>query len=588
MARFGLGTGVAMALAVACVAGVAAAEPVLRAVSQGLPVERLASAAPLTRTAPKPSAPHDPMAAALSAAVARAGAPALAEAYAAGGHALLWLAETDAATDRLRALMAALAAAPAHALPAARYDREGIADQIRALDGAGPEAVAALDIALTETFLAYARDVASGVLEPKRADPEIHHRPERPDPAALVEGLRAAPDPAAMIAALAPRHPDYARLQARLAEYRRLAQSGAWAEPLPSGASIRLGARGPRVEALRRRLIAMGDMPPVFAAEDPDGTVIASNEVMTDAPLRQSVDPAYFDPGLEGAVKRFQARHGLNQDGVVGPATRAALNENPAERMRQIAVNLERLRWMNKDLGRRHVMVNLAGFEMALMEDGAALYTSRVVVGKRRHETPEFSDEMEYLVVNPTWHVPYSIASKEILPKLKEDPTYLARNNMRLEGAGAPAEAIDWSFVTQSSFPGRVKQAPGPGNALGRVKFMFPNKWSIYLHDTPHKSLFRRDRRAYSHGCVRVQDPFAFAHALLAPQTDDPEGFVNRHLRRGREVYVHLDTHVPVHLTYRTAWVDPGGVDQFRGDIYGRDAKVFAALEAAGLDITAE
>ncbi|MEM8843292.1 MAG: L,D-transpeptidase family protein, partial [Pseudomonadota bacterium] len=183
-----------------------------------------------------------------------------------------------------------------------------------------------------------------------------------------------------------------------------------------------------------------------------------------------------------------------------------------------------------------------------------------------------------------TWHVPSSIAREEILPELQKDPTYLSRKGMRLAGVEDP-HLIDWQMVTPGSFPGRVKQAPGNGNALGRVKFLFPNDHAIYLHDTPSKSLFNKDMRAYSHGCVRVQRPFAFAEYLLAAQQDDPKGYFDTMLSRGKERYVPLKQHIPVHITYRTAWVDEDGQDQFRGDIYGRDARVLAALAQAGVQL---
>lgn len=541
------------------------------------------------------AAVSSPLSLALQQALARAGGgkgkAEVAAFYAAHGYAPLWLARDGAPADRLAALMAALDQVEAHALPAARYDRAGLAAALRGEGTADLAARAALELALTDTYLRYARDISSGLLVPNKVDRELHHKPARPEPTALLEGLRAASDPAAMLAALAPVDREYAGLVERLTEYRRLARTGAWADPIPAGRTLRPGARSSRVEALRARLIAMGDLAPGYGAPKAgaDNEQVAANDIVTDAPLApvsQGTDPRVFDDVVVVAVKRFQARHGLNEDGVVGPATLAALNASPGDRARQIAVNLERLRWFNKELGRRHVMVNLAGFEMALVEDGEAIFTSRVVVGKsRKHRTPEFSDEIEHMVVNPTWHVPRSIAREEILPKLQADPTYLQRKNMRLVGADLPADQIDWSLVTPATFPGRVKQRPGGGNALGRVKFMFPNKWSIYLHDTPSKSLFNRDRRAYSHGCVRVQKPFEFAHELLKVQRADYEEYFSKVLRRGREATLKLDDHLPVHLTYRTAWVDEAGTDQFRTDVYGRDKKIYAALEKTGVDL---
>ncbi len=292
---------------------------------------------------------------------------------------------------------------------------------------------------------------------------------------------------------------------------------------------------------------------------------------------------------MEEALKRFQARHGLNQDGLIGPATLAQLNVSPRERAEQIAVNLERLRWLNGQLGERYILVNQAGFEMQVIEHGRPVFASRVIVGESgEHETPEFSEMMTHMIVNPSWHVPMSIARNEILPKLKQDPTYLAKQGMRLVGAGADAEQIDWANITPASFPGRITQSPGDENALGSVKFMFPNRYSVYLHDTPTKRLFERDIRDFSHGCVRVERPHEFAEYLLTGQVSDPGSYFDTVLAQGRERRIDLERPLPVHLTYRSAWIDENGVEQFRGDIYDRDAKIAAALEAAGVRILAD
>ena len=229
-------------------------------------------------------------------------------------------------------------------------------------------------------------------------------------------------------------------------------------------------------------------------------------------------------------------------------------------------------------------MVNIAGFSMELVENGVPTFTSRVVVGQPTHQTPEFSDVMEHMVVNPSWNVPWSIATKEILPKLREDPGYLDRNNMTLVGGPDPW-FVDWRSVTPSTFPGRIKQRPGPGNALGRVKFMFPNDNAVYLHDTPARSLFARDSRDYSHGCVRVEKPIELAEILLEAQESDPAAAFDALQRSGRERWVQLDEHLPVHIGYRTAWLDASGAPQFRRDIYGRDKAVVAALRRAGLSL---
>jgi murein L,D-transpeptidase YcbB/YkuD len=303
--------------------------------------------------------------------------------------------------------------------------------------------------------------------------------------------------------------------------------------------------------------------------------------------MLSSGDPTLVDSALEAAIIRFQTRHGLNTDGAVGPNTLAALNTPAEKRAEQVAVNLERLRWFNRDLGHRHVIINTAAFMMSYFEDGARRFSTRTVVGRAgRFETPEFNDELEYIVVNPVWNVPRSIATNEILPELREDPAYLEKNNMELVGAEMPATEIDWSTISRGSFPWRVRQRPGPGNALGDVKFLFPNKYAIYMHDTPAKRLFAKDERDFSHGCVRLEKPFEFAHLLLGYQTADPVGTFDRLRARPGEQWVTLEQTIPVYVTYRTAWVADDGSSQFRGDIYRRDAEVAAALREAGVSTT--
>jgi murein L,D-transpeptidase YcbB/YkuD len=523
-----------------------------------------------------------PMAVALRAAFART--PEVESFYAARGYETVWSTPEGGLTLAGQALVAAFADAPRHALPADRYSGGVRA----ALPGAD---VLDREVAMTRAFLAYGRDINSGLLEPRQVDRDIAVKPVRPEPAALLAGIAAATDPAAYLASLAPGSEDYRLLLDHLDVMRTLAANGdAWGPKVPNGATLREGDRSQRIAAVRARLVAMGDLAPgastTTEARAGGDIVLAANDVTTDAPrvaMAETADPMRFDATLAEAVRRFQARHGLNVDGVVGPATLAQINTSPAFRADQIAVNLERIRWLNRDLGRRHVKVNIPDFTMRVMENGKRVFDSRVVVGKYRHQTPEFSDVMDHMVVNPTWFVPRSIAVNEILPRLQEDPTYLDQKGYRL--TGADAYDVDWTMVTPSTFPGSIRQRPGPGNALGRVKFMFPNDFAIYLHDTPQRHLFARDVRAYSHGCVRVEKPLEFAHFLLGYQESDPVGTFDRWLASGRERYVTLDEHLPVHITYRTAWVDEDGRDHFRGDIYGRDVTVMQALRSAGVSM---
>ena len=477
----------------------------------------------------------------------------------------VWI-DSSGDDSKAQALLEVLQKAGEHALPAAKYNTPILRAALEGARGGDADAAAAAELALTNAFLSYARDLSSGLLEPRRIDRDLHVFPERPEDAVLLDGMARASDAKAYLEALAPQHPHYAGLKEELGALVDLGAVAAWGPEAPQGRSIRLGQRGPRVEAVRARLAAMGDYKPAIPA----------------------VDPAEYDEGLEAAVRAFQQRHGLNDDGVIGKRTIAAMNKSAAYRAGQVVVNMERLRWLNRDLGNRHVLVNQADYNVKVIDGGLVLFDERVVIGKsRKHRTPEFSDTMTHLVFNPTWHVPYSIASKEILPKLQEDPEYLAKKNMRLLARGGgefDATLTDWSLYSENDFPFVVKQRPGGGNALGRVKFMFPNQFNIYLHDTPSKRLFKKDARAFSHGCVRVQDPMELARVLLAPQNPDTTPYIEGILNRRKERRVNLETPVPVHLTYRTAWVDPDGTYQFRADVYGRDARVLAVLRAAGVD----
>ena len=509
------------------------------------------------------------------------------DAYRSHGFSPLWIDGAGNLNASGLALLDAFSQAGDHALPPARYRAGTWKDAfLQARLSGSPDALAGAELELTKAFLIYARDLSSGILEPRRIDKELNIDPERPEVFDLLAGATRANDMAAYLADLAPQSQEYAGLKQRYAEIRRIAANGGWGPKIPSGKTLEVGDRSERVPVLRARLIALGDYSASgFVQIEDEPKLVASNDVTNDAAVQNPLsDSMVFDIGLGQAVRAFQDRNGLNADGLVGPATLAALNTSAEFRARQIAVNLERLRWLNKDLGDPRVMVNLAGFMMTYIEDGKPRFTSRVVVGKaRRFRTPEFSDELEFMVVNPSWNVPRSIAKNEILPKLQENPNYLAENDMELVGNDQDPATIDWAAVTPQDFPGKVRQRPGSGNALGFVKFLFPNQFSIYLHDTPSRSLFAKDMRAYSHGCVRVQKPYEFARVLLSAQEADPAGKFQSYLDSGRERWVTLEHKVPVHLTYRTAWIDDQGRDQFRNDIYRRDRTVIAALVKMGV-----
>ncbi|MEO1312707.1 MAG: L,D-transpeptidase family protein [Pseudomonadota bacterium] len=451
-------------------------------------------------------------------------------------------------------LLAALRSAASHGLPVDRYAPAELATLT-----SDEESYHDREIALSKAFLTYARDVNSGLLEPRSVDRDIVVAPKRPNPEALLEGLAETRDPVGYLQALAPTHAHYTDLLGERARLEVLISQGGWGETVPDGPTLRPGDIDPRVVDLRTRISTMSGMDLGISEE--------------------------YDDVLQEAVKALQLRHGLNDDAVIGPRTLAAINVQPDRRLQQVLVNLERQRWLNYERGARHIYVNQADFSVQVIDHGKTIYTSRVVIGKNKHRTQEFNDTMTHMVVNPTWHVPRSIATEEMLPKLKRNPGSLGRSMqiMTRNGTRVNPQLVDFSRFNKSNFPFIVKQRPGGGNALGRVKFMFPNEFNIYLHDTPAKSLFSRDARAYSHGCVRVQKPFELAEVLLAPQSETPKETFQGFLNSGREQYVNLEVPVPVYLTYQSAWIDEGGVPQYRDDIYGRDGRVFDALSAAGV-----
>jgi L,D-transpeptidase YcbB len=484
--------------------------------------------------------------------------------YAARDYAPFWTVSGGAA---LVALREALEDAPAHGLPASRYDPA-------ALDAAA--APAEVEAAAMRQYLRYASDVSSGILVPVEVDDEINVTPHRVG-AEHVLTLLASEDAETALAQAAPADPDYAALMAEKRRLEGILGAEAWGAPVPSGPTLREGDRDPRVAALRDRLDRMGYPAAIEQGSD-----------QPKAGDAEPADPLEFDAALAARLGEFQRDYGLLDDGAAGPRTLAALNASPEERLKQVVVNLERLRWMNRDLGARHFEVNIPDFTVTLYDGDTVLWDSRAVVGER-HETrtPEFSDEMTYMVVNPTWHIPDSIAIRTYLPKLQQNPDVLANSNMRLftrSGEEINPRLVNFDQYTPESFPFRFKQNPNSANALGRVKFMFPNQFAIYLHDTPHRELFERDARAFSNGCVRLEEPIELAQVLLQGQEADPAAAFDAWLTARKERQVNLDQPVPVHILYRTVWSEDGAI-RFRADIYGRDARVFDALQATGVTL---
>jgi murein L,D-transpeptidase YcbB/YkuD len=296
-------------------------------------------------------------------------------------------------------------------------------------------------------------------------------------------------------------------------------------------------------------------------------------------------DADVFDEGVENAVKRFQSRHGLIQDGVVGPATIGELNVRPEERIRQIEVNMERWRWLHETMGDRHIFVNVANFELGVVEGRHRVMTMRTIVGKHYQRTPVFSAQMTHLVLNPYWNVPASIAVREMLPLIRKNLDYLKNNSIKVflvHGSGkteVDPSTVEWASVSSEEFNYFFRQEAGPKNSLGRIKFMFPNKFNVYLHDTPHKELFERPVRQFSHGCIRIEKPLELAEYLLRGDPRWTQEDLLRALDGSVDRAVKLPRPIGVHVLYWTAWVDEEGTVQFRDDVYGRDMLVARALE---------
>ena len=476
--------------------------------------------------------------------------------YRARDFAPIWMGEGAGA--RRAAFLRALDNAPDHGLPMQRYDPAAIRAAFAAARGASE--IGALEVEMTRRFLRYADDVSAGILDPGSVDRAIKTQRPVGDPLERLTEF-ANGDPHAVVRALWPSTPTYTRLLREKLRLEGLRLTGGWGPRVPDG-RFEPGATGPAVVALRARLIAMGYLRP--------GAVVS------------------YDAATEAAIRRFQIDHGLTPDGTIGPATRAAINVPLGDRLAQVIVNLERQRWMNRELEPRHVLVNIAEQHAYVVDDGRVTFDTVVVVGADTPDrrTPEFSHTMTHMVVNPSWYVPRSIATKEYLPQLRRGG---ARHLEVYSSSGrVNPRRVDFSRYTARTFPFSLRQPPGPRNALGKVKFMFPNRWNIYLHDTPSKSLFGRDLRTFSHGCVRVARPMELAYHLLAPQEADAEGFFQSVLRTGRERRVDLEQPIGVHLVYWSAWVTPTGRTNFRGDPYGRDVTVLRALRAAGVELDAE
>ncbi len=468
------------------------------------------------------------------------------------------------ATQTAASLLDALRKASSHGLRPADYHLQKIE---ALLAGAGKPAVPRnrmstdLDLLLTDAFLSYAADLSSGKVNPAKIEAHWHiPRARFNDLGQVLEQALETGTVEQALQGLAPSDPRYAGLARALAGYREIERRGGWVK-IPPGKSLKKGDRGARVPILRNRLTVTGEL----AAASP-------------------AEPDLFDDALEAAVAKFQKSHGLDVDGHAGPQTLAAMNVPVQERVRGIRVNMERWRWLSRNLGEHYIWVNIPGFDLTVYDKGQAVLSMAIIVGKAAWSTPVFERKMNRVVLNPYWHVPPSIAVKETIPRIRRDPGYLDREQIKVislrTGRFVNPRSINWSRVPKHPLPYRFRQDAGPKNALGRIKFLLPNPYNVYLHDTPERRLFERAQRGFSHGCIRIEKPLDLAVHLLGSSPAWTRENILTVIDAGKMQEIPIPVPVETYILYFTAWTDADGTVEFREDIYRRDEPVAKGLDS--------
>ncbi|MGH6906362.1 MAG: L,D-transpeptidase family protein [Aestuariivirga sp.] len=519
---------------------------------------------PLSGTSIKKPRPADPAAAALYDALTAKDLgirilpeirQAMLDHYRARGFHPLWIDQGKVAA-RSSAVLKVLASAAEEGMQPANFLPPALSDfaAVERLGESGLAELARFDLGLTAMSLKYARDVSGGQFDPRRLSRYNDITPERGSTPHDLNMLAWSPYPDLYLRELQPKHPAYGAMRAELAKLRKEMSETAFV-PIATGQRVKLGQTDSRIPAVRVRLASL-DRSATPVADDADDML---------------------DSDLSGALKEFQKTAGIKATGRLDNSTVKALNNHGDVRnLRRLANNMERMRWLPKQLGSRHVFVNPAAFQVQVMEGQSEIWRSKIIVGKPNTQTAAFHDEIETVVFNPSWGVPPSIIANEYLPKLWSDPSYLDRIGFKVttaSGRQVASSDIDW-WAYERKVPFNIQQPPGADNALGELKFLFPNTHNIYMHDTPTKNLFAKDVMTFSHGCIRVENPREFATILLGWARSK----VDANTESGNSQTVPLASKVPVHITYFTAWPDETGKIQYFNDIYGRDAAMDKAV----------
>ncbi len=419
-----------------------------------------------------------------------------------------------------------------------------------------------LEFLLTHAFIHYSRDLYQGRFDPGKVDPDWHINPAKLNVADLLDKVRQQPFES-IIAALEPRHPAYQQLRSALHRYKKIAEQGGWLT-IPEGPVLRTGMQHAQVVMIRARLGITRDL-------------VSGSQSESDL----------YDDVLSEAVMRFQARHGIGIDGHVGNQTRAAMNIPVKQRLQQIMVNMERWRWLPRDFGQRYLIVNMTGFELYALENDKVVLAMPIIIGKKYRATPAFQSKLAYMEINPYWTIPKKIVLEDLIPAENRNPGYLSRKQIRVfDGWGKDTQELAMAEIplhklSKNYFPYMFRQDPGPKNSLGRIKFMFPNPYDIYLHDTPTRYLFERQTRTFSSGCIRVSDPIRLAAYLLNKPTQLKEEKVLSLIYQGEHRSLSLLKPVPIYIIYITAWADRAENIVFRRDIYQRDLMMLELLKSS-------